>query len=367
VENGRAGWAKWMDSTLDEEEARNVVLNLSRYPSVEGLLRDLLPDLSVEDIEVAASLTKKGRLHRMRRVARIEGKDARTAVRLAREARRAHGPKELEKRVHSAQTVLDLFAARVLTERELIDAFDHHDIELGDSTLSVRDAARLLGDMHIDQRAGAGPATSIVGLEDIFFGSTPMCAAVRRARCRFKAIRADLQKDRPLDHPQRPDAREVLEGKGDFGSSTHRDSKSLIDVLADIIEAIHLVASLLKKLEDRSKDLRRCTLVIVSDGLPTDGDPRPVLEDMRTRGAVIISCLVTSRDLGAPRSLVAEPEEGWDASALLMFQSASTTLEAPSPARFLTDNGWSVPPGARLFTQINHSAVLCEFLESALG
>jgi hypothetical protein len=108
-------------------------------------------------------------------------------------------------------------------------------------------------------------------------------------------------------------------------------------------------------------------LVLVSDGEPTDGDPRPALERIRSQGVFVASCLVTDADVTEPRRLYAEPRAEWNKAAGLMFEAASAVEGDEVYRELLEGQGWSVAEKSRLFTQINHSEMMNEFLTLAFS
>lgn len=107
------------------------------------------------------------------------------------------------------------------------------------------------------------------------------------------------------------------------------------------------------------------TLLVISDGEPTDGDPRGPLREIRDSGVSVIACFVTSDDVANPRVLHGAPLPGWTESARLMWDVASPIEEGGPAARFLLSNGWSIERNAKLFVQVNHSDVLKEFARMA--
>jgi hypothetical protein len=107
------------------------------------------------------------------------------------------------------------------------------------------------------------------------------------------------------------------------------------------------------------------TLLLISDGEPTDGDPRPVLEKIRKSGINVVACFVTSEDVADPRTLHGAPSSNWATGARLMWDAASPIDEAGPAARLLLSHGWSIEKNAKLFVQINHSDVLKEFARIA--
>jgi hypothetical protein len=106
-------------------------------------------------------------------------------------------------------------------------------------------------------------------------------------------------------------------------------------------------------------------LFVISDGEPTDGDPRSAFSEIRNAGVSIISCFVTDADIADPRVLWAKPQSGWSEGARLMFDIAAPLDERGAFARCLLSRGWEIEAGARLFVQVNHSTVLEEFIRIA--
>jgi hypothetical protein len=106
-------------------------------------------------------------------------------------------------------------------------------------------------------------------------------------------------------------------------------------------------------------------LILVSDGEPTDGDPRPALERIRGEGVFVASCYVTDTDVTEPRHLYAAPRPQWDKTAQLMFEAASVVDDDEAYRELLEGRGWSIEPKARMFLQINHSTLMDEFISLA--
>lgn len=126
------------------------------------------------------------------------------------------------------------------------------------------------------------------------------------------------------------------------------------------------MADAMRKVWDRfqrsdNNGIQQRSLIIISDGAPTDGDPREVVSKLRDAGVAVAGCFVTSEDLGEPRTLYGSPANSWSEGARLMWDLSSSIDESGHLARYLLANGWSVQPNARLFVQANHSDVLREF------
>jgi hypothetical protein len=107
------------------------------------------------------------------------------------------------------------------------------------------------------------------------------------------------------------------------------------------------------------------TLLVISDGEPTDGDPRPAVDEIRSAGVDVVACYVTNDDIADPRTLHGSPMPNWSAGAKLMWDIASPIDESGPAARLLLSHGWSIDQNARLFVQVNHSDVLKEFARVA--
>jgi hypothetical protein len=106
-------------------------------------------------------------------------------------------------------------------------------------------------------------------------------------------------------------------------------------------------------------------LMVVSDGMPTDSAPEAVKEEalaLMADGITLVSCYITSNDLTTPRHLYGSAASGWPVGARLMFECSSVLPPAWAFDRYLRENGWHIETGARLFTQVNQSEVLAEFV-----
>ena len=108
-------------------------------------------------------------------------------------------------------------------------------------------------------------------------------------------------------------------------------------------------------------------LFILSDGEPTDGNPLPVIESLKSLGVVVISCFVTEQDIANPRVLFGQLEPQWNQGAKLMFEMSSTVVDDSAFAKFLLRKNWVIYPNSKLFVQANHSVILEEFIRVALS
>lgn len=107
-------------------------------------------------------------------------------------------------------------------------------------------------------------------------------------------------------------------------------------------------------------------LFILSDGDPTDAPTAEVissLDRLKNKDILVVSCYVTDHNITEPRCLYGEEQSTWPDGANLMFNAASTVPDGTSFHDFLIEHHWTLDNNARLFTQINQSEVLREFLE----
>lgn len=116
----------------------------------------------------------------------------------------------------------------------------------------------------------------------------------------------------------------------------------------------------------RAKYLKKCVLFVLSDGEPTDvNDPSEIValaDELKAKDIELISCYVTDEDITEPRHLYGEAASAWPSGAKLMFKIASA-LPRPSPFEaYMIERKWALEDGGRLFTQINQSEILSEFL-----
>ena len=125
-----------------------------------------------------------------------------------------------------------------------------------------------------------------------------------------------------------------------------------------------------------SKELRtssysgRPVLFVLSDGEPSDAssnDVAQVAAEMQKAGILVVSCYVTSEDIAEPRRLYGSPRSNWPEGAALMLECASPVPSDSPFSAYLAEYNWALEPNARLFTQINQSETLSEFMNLVLS
>ena len=104
-------------------------------------------------------------------------------------------------------------------------------------------------------------------------------------------------------------------------------------------------------------------LFIFSDGVPTDGDPLPIAEELKDSGVYIVSCFLTNQNITRPRKLFQKADPQWPQGAKLMFAMASSVNQNSIFVESLLEKGWEVPNMPKLFVQANHPDLLNEFTQ----
>lgn len=111
-------------------------------------------------------------------------------------------------------------------------------------------------------------------------------------------------------------------------------------------------------------------LFVLSDGEPTDSSYEDILacaDQLKNRGILIFSCYVTNSDITEPRHIYGAASNSWPKGARLMFDCASPLPPNTPFEEYMREHKWTVEECGRLFTQINQSEVLSEFLNMLLS
>lgn len=112
-------------------------------------------------------------------------------------------------------------------------------------------------------------------------------------------------------------------------------------------------------------------LMILSDGKPTDGDPIPIISELHSIGVLTLCGYLSDQDVLTAKQLYKVEDQQWPDGAKLMFHMASVLNADSYLSRamfdYLSDTGWNLFEGVRLFAQINHSEALDSFLKVLLS
>jgi hypothetical protein len=107
-------------------------------------------------------------------------------------------------------------------------------------------------------------------------------------------------------------------------------------------------------------------LVLVSDGLSTDGNPNQILDEApeRRSNVTIATVFLTSNREAAPRRIYDKPLSAWEEDGrITLFNMASKVSVAAHPIPVLTTLGWQIPSSGEgaLFATVCSASALEEF------
>jgi len=110
-------------------------------------------------------------------------------------------------------------------------------------------------------------------------------------------------------------------------------------------------------------------LFVLSDGMPDSAPERvaALAASIKSTDVLIVSCYVTDQNITAPRYLYGAPHPSWPDGARLMFEIASEVPVNSPFSYYLAEYKWTIEQHGRLFTQINQSEILSEFMKLVLS
>ena len=125
-----------------------------------------------------------------------------------------------------------------------------------------------------------------------------------------------------MHHPKPRPVQHVTEMLDDLLQSkvSSSSSSSLHDRIHELLEPIKPYifggTPMCRALKDavavfRETNVTQKVLFILSDGQSTDGDPRPIAEELRDLGVTIVTCFLTSDHIDDPRRLHYEVDPSW--------------------------------------------------------
>jgi uncharacterized protein YegL len=154
-----------------------------------------------------------------------------------------------------------------------------------------------------------------------------------------------------------------------------KDAKRFIFGMTPMVACLAEIEKRFDRESNKKQLQEENILLIISDGEPTDGNPIEIARRMQARGIHVACAFITDKDIQAPRNLASSSDPAWSKGAQLMFEMASpvdAAMESLNKKDFpassmdwhqlLEKSGWTVPSGARLFMQINHSEILADFM-----
>ena len=89
-------------------------------------------------------------------------------------------------------------------------------------------------------------------------------------------------------------------------------------------------------------------LFILSDGLPSFGDPLPVAGEIRTSGVTVVTCFLTKKEICTPKRLMDNNNFNFaaDEGATRLFKMSSSMHNTKPPVSYFVDAGWELPTSA---------------------
>src|SRR6266566_3108909 len=107
-------------------------------------------------------------------------------------------------------------------------------------------------------------------------------------------------------------------------------------------------------------------LFVLSDGEPTDvSSPEEIVQlarNLKAKNIEVISCYVTDANITEPRRLYGKVQPAWPKGAQLMFECASILPRPSAFESYMVEHRWTLDQDSRLFSQVNQSEILAEFL-----
>lgn len=166
---------------------------------------------------------------------------------------------------------------------------------------------------------------------------------------------------------------DLLRSKASSSPRSPSPSESLQDRIHEVVMAIEPYiygnTPMCKAMEDALSVFQQTyanskVLFVLSDGMSTDGDPRPIAQRLRDSGVSIVTCFLTSDHMDKPKCLLDEVDPSWERSdgRSVLFEMSSTMRNTHTPISYLVDAKWELPPSgvSRLFVQANSLDVVDE-------
>lgn len=178
-----------------------------------------------------------------------------------------------------------------------------------------------------------------------------------------------------LDHPTLPTLPSVAQLTDHWSSyKEYLTAKQFtLDLLGStpLCQALTVMRDRIKSELAQKAFMLPILLLIVSDGMPTDGDPLPLITELHEMGVLTLCSYLGEQDILNAKRLYEVEDARWSEGAKCMFRMASVLRNDSYVSRamfnYLSDTGWHPKEGVRLFAQINHSEALDSFLKVLLS
>jgi len=113
----------------------------------------------------------------------------------------------------------------------------------------------------------------------------------------------------------------------------------------------------------------RVVLFLLTDGIPTDARPEKIqnmAQEFKAAGVYVMSCFFASKNEVVEKQLFSNMQPDWSQGAKLMWECSSrfpSELQDIAALNLLEEKGWIIEDNFKLFTQLNHSQHLEEYLQ----
>ncbi len=113
---------------------------------------------------------------------------------------------------------------------------------------------------------------------------------------------------------------------------------------------------------------KQMTLLLLTDGQSSDGDPKEIAEQIKQLGVTIVTCFLTDQHLDDPYRCYDDSETSSPLSPVLLKMS-STKHNNDSPMYYLADAGWKLPLSgeSRLYIEANTLEIVNEVCEKVVS
>ena len=169
---------------------------------------------------------------------------------------------------------------------------------------------------------------------------------------------------------------ELLDATRDSSSQYTKESSTTIARLFDHMKHFIFGGTPMTKALNHAKEIfdeakvDQKVLFILSDGSSGDGDPLPIVEELRRSNVTIITCFLTSNSINQSKCLLyakdpAWEDPKWDRGVQNLFDMSSSVHNTEIPVTYFADAKWKLPVEgeSRLFLQANSLDMVEEFVD----
>ncbi|EPS35594.1 hypothetical protein H072_10974 [Dactylellina haptotyla CBS 200.50] len=135
-------------------------------------------------------------------------------------------------------------------------------------------------------------------------------------------------------------------------SQTNIDWSRLLDDIEPYLYGYTPMRAALCSAQDtfRHRQFTSKTLILISDGKSTDGDPRSLAKELRDSNVAIFTCMLTSAVIKELRKLhgPSDADKSWPSDVKAMFEMSSTVSYESGAVQALRRHGWKIPPSGQV-------------------